>query len=46
MAHYRLPIASAANVELKTVCAVFQCQIKRSQSVFRRAVAGAAMSEQ
>ena len=46
MANNGLPVASAANIELKTISAMFEREIKSRDGVFRRVEAGAAMSEQ
>jgi len=46
MADDEMPVACATHVKLKSVNAVFQRKIKRGQRIFRRIVAGAAMSEE
>src|SRR5579859_5255615 len=46
MANNGLPVAGAANIELKTINAMFEREIKSRDGIFRRIEPGAAMSEQ
>lgn len=45
MANNRLAIASAADVELKAIGAMFQSEIKSGERVFRRVTPRAAMAQ-
>jgi hypothetical protein len=46
MANNRLFVAGTADIELKTIDAMFQAQVESGDSVFRCVKPGAAMSEQ